>query len=245
MARAAATSSSVEENRARAFRLAMVGIEEGDLPVGAAGERLGRRRPDGLDRLAGVVGDDLVGRRLGHEEPGVEPAGGAAGRGDPVRDVVHPRQVEHQPFRLEDGRRGRPARRGRRGGSGPAGRRSTRQSGVEPGAGVGVAGEEDPRLLEALPGGGHPVGQPTGRAGRGPGWPRRRTGRRRSGVPTPSPSSTRPPGKTQASAAKTDSGCRRNMSTSSDPPPRSPASRTSITVAAGCTSTCGAASLIT
>ena len=65
------------------------------------------------------------------------------------------------------------------------------------------------------------------------------------GVPARSPSSTRPPGKTQASAAKTDSGWRRSMSTSRGPPPDPLASRTSITVAAGCTSTLDAGSLMT
>ena len=48
-----------------------------------AGEGLRRRRPDRLDGLGGVVGRDLGGRGLGHEEPGVEPPG-ATGRGDPV-----------------------------------------------------------------------------------------------------------------------------------------------------------------
>ena len=88
-ARAAAIAAATSACACRNFRLATVGGISCSSPALELRERVGRTHPHAGDGLVVVVVRGLARRAGGHEEAGVEAAGGLALRRDPV---AHPRQ---------------------------------------------------------------------------------------------------------------------------------------------------------
>ena len=163
----AASTAAVSGKVSRLCSCASVGRIASISPARRRSNTVAGRGPHQVDRLVGVVGRDLSGRRRGHEEAGVEPAGRPR-RGDPAGHQVHVGERQVQPFGVEDLGQGRPPGQEV---SAPLRqpRRRVAVSGSGELAGGGVGGQQDPALLEAL---------------RGP-PPPRRPGRRRATPTTP------------------------------------------------------------
>jgi hypothetical protein len=123
---------------------------------GVAGQRVGRGDPEVGDDLVVVVQRGLPGRLGGQEEPGVVAAGRTLRR-DPVAEVVHAVDGEAQALVGADLGEAPLARVDRLAVGGPP-LDADRVVEVDDAA-VGVVGEQDAGLLEALADGGHPEGQ--------------------------------------------------------------------------------------